>query len=476
MSTKNALPDIRTNFPAWYQEVVYKAELADESPVRGTMIVCPYGYALWELIKGRLDTRIKETGHKNAAFPLFIPESYFRREAEHVEGFAPELAVVTHAGGKELEEPLVVRPTSETIIHASFARWIKSWRDLPLLINQWANVVRWEKRPRPFLRTTEFFWQEGHTAHETEKEARDEVALMLKEYVDLAQGYLAIPVVTGQKTASEKFPGAIETYTFEGLMQDGKALQMGTSHWLSQDFAKVADMKFQDRDGNLDYPHMTSWGTTTRLVGAVVMVHGDEAGLILPPKVAPIQVVIIPILKKNADNSAVAAEVAHLKTVLHKAGIRVEVDADDSKTPGAKFYHWELRGVPVRIELGPRDLEKRIAMVSDRLGMGKQEVPLNGIDTAILDLLERIQQEMFKRALDRRNAMWFKEAKLAQFGPMLDERPGFYQSGWCGSAECEAEIKNYKATTRCVLNEVTFPECFHCSRKNIHDVLIAKAY
>jgi prolyl-tRNA synthetase len=297
MSTK--LPDINQDFAQWYHEIIYQAELVDQSPVRGCMVIHPYGYALWEHIKHQLDTRIKETGHQNAAFPLLIPESFLKKEATHVAGFAPELAVVTIAGGKELEEPLVVRPTSETIIHYMFAQWIKSWRDLPLKINQWANVVRWEMRTRPFLRTTEFFWQEGHTAHETLQEAEQEVLLMLSEYVDLAQNWLAIPVITGQKSAHERFPGAIKTMTFEGIMPDGRALQMGTSHLLSQSFAHAFDMKFQDRQGNLAYPFLTSWGTTTRLVGALVMAHGDQKGLVMPPKVAPIQVVIIPIFKKN---------------------------------------------------------------------------------------------------------------------------------------------------------------------------------
>ena len=470
------LPDIKTDISAWYQEVIYQAELADQSPVRGAMVIRPYGYALWEHIKGRLDQRIKETGHQNASFPLFIPESFFKREAKHVEGFAPELAIVTHAGGKKLEEPLVVRPTSETMVHHMFARWIHSWRDLPLKINQWANVVRWELRPRPFLRTTEFLWQEGHTAHETKQEAADEALMMLQEYVDLAEQYLAIPVVSGRKSELEKFPGAETTYTFEAMMQDGKALQMGTSHLLSQSFAKSFDMNFQDRDGNVAYPHLTSWGSTTRFVGAVVMVHGDQNGLVLPPRIAPIQAVIIPILKKNADNAQVLAAAKQLHDQLAQAAIRVTLDDATHKTPGAKFYHWELKGVPVRIEIGPRDLENNQAMIADRLGMGKQAVALSDAVSHVTQLLKTVQQELFNRAKAHQQAMWFKEEKLATFGKLLDSQPGFYQTGWCGDAACEEQLKAYKATTRCLLEETTFASCFHCDKPNKHDVLVAKSY
>lgn len=316
MSTQK-LPDFNTNFSDWYNEVIYQAELADLSPVRGCIVIRPYGYAMWENIKGRLDERIKATGHENASFPLFIPESFLKKEAKHVEGFAPEVAVVTHAGGKELEEPLIVRPTSETMIHFMFAKWLRSWRDLPLKVNQWCNVVRWEMRTRPFLRTTEFFWQEGHTAHETLQEAETEVQTMLNEYVDLAQNWLAIPVFAGQKPESERFPGAEKTFTFEGIMPDGKALQMGTSHLLSQNFAKSFEMQFQDREGALAHPYLTSWGATTRLIGAVVMSHGDEKGLILPPKIAPIQVVIIPIYKTDTDKQAYSTRFDHYLLILN---------------------------------------------------------------------------------------------------------------------------------------------------------------
>ncbi len=470
------LPNITTDFQDWYNEIIYRAELVDQSPVRGSVVIRPYGYTVWELIKQDLDGRIKRTGHQNASFPLLIPESFLKREAKHIEGFAPELAIVTYAGGKKLEEPLVIRPTSETMIHYMFARWIKSWRDLPLKINQWANVVRWELRTRPFLRTTEFFWQEGHTAHETYEEAHGEVLLMLAEYVELAQNVLAIPVVTGLKSESEKFPGAEKTYTFEGMMPDGKALQMGTSHLLSQSFAKSFDMKYQDHDNELAYPYLTSWGATTRLIGATVMVHGDQKGLVLPPCVAPIQVVIIPILKKDVDNQELIQAVEEMQKQLETSGIRVCVDADDTKTPGAKFYHWEMKGVPVRIEIGPRDIKKGKAIIVDRIGLGKSTVSLNEISSHVETLLDTIQKTMLERATKKRDEMWHKEAKLVDFGSKLHKEGGAYQTGWCGSATCEAQLKEYQATIRCLFDQKNFDECFSCSQTSKQDVMVAKAY
>jgi prolyl-tRNA synthetase len=467
------LPDIKTDFAQWYQDIVHKAELADHAPVRGCMVIRPYGYALWEHIKERLDTRIKETGHQNASFPLLIPESFLKREAQHVEGFAPELAVVTHAGGKELEEPLVVRPTSETIIHYMYAQWLKSWRDLPILINQWANVVRWEMRTRPFLRTTEFLWQEGHTAHETQQEAQEEALLMLKEYVDLCHNYLAIPVISGRKSEKEKFPGADTTYTFEGVMPDGKALQMGTSHLISQNFAKAFAMTFQDRNGNQAHPYLTSWGATTRLVGAVIMVHGDQKGLMLPPRIAPIQVVIVPILKKGEEAQTIAAA-QRIKETLK--GIRVHVDADDQKTPGAKFYHWEMKGVPLRLEIGPRDLAAQQAIVTDRVSATKKTIPLDKLAHEIPALLETVQVQLFERAKANQKSHWHKAAKLAEFGPIMAEHNGIYQTGWCQRRECEDVLREYKATTRCLLDEKTFEYCFNCDRLSICDVIVSKAY
>lgn len=470
------LADIKSNFPQWYQDVVYKAELADQSPVRGSFVIPPYGYALWERIQEELDARIKATGHKNASFPLFIPESFLKKEAQHVEGFAPELAVVTHAGGKELEEPLVVRPTSETMIHYMFARWIKSWRDLPLKINQWCNVVRWEMRPRAFLRTTEFFWQEGHTAHATHQEAQEEVLLMLGEYVHLAQNYLAIPVTTGLKSEHERFPGAEETYTFETLMQDGKALQMGTSHLLSQSFAHAFEMMYQDKEGKQAYPYLTSWAVTTRLIGAIVMVHGDQKGLVLPPRIAPIQVVIIPILKKNADNDAVLDAATAITQDLIQQGIRVLNDSDDTETPGAKFYKWELKGVPVRIEIGPRDLAQGMCVMSDRLGTDKVLVPLQEIAGQIPAFLDTVHARMFDAAYQRLKAMWYTAEKLSDFGPQLETSPGFYQTGWCQDHACEQQLKRYKATTRCLLEQKTCTTCFNCDKPSIQDVLVARSY
>jgi prolyl-tRNA synthetase len=472
----NKLPDIKQNVSEWYNEVIYQAELADQSPVRGCIVIRPYGYAIWEHIKGSLDARIKATGHENAAFPLLIPESFLKREAKHVEGFSPELAVVTHAGGKELEEPLVIRPTSETMIHYMFARWLKSWRDLPIKINQWANVVRWEMRTRPFLRTTEFFWQEGHTAHETYEEAHQEALTMLREYVSLAQDDLAIPVVSGRKSESEKFPGADITYTFEALMQDGKALQMGTSHMISQAFAHSFEMKYQDRDGKEAYPYLTSWGATTRLIGALVMVHGDEKGLVIPPRVAPYQVVIIPIKRKDDDEALLAAALASIVQQCKDAGVRYHVDNDDTKTPGAKFYKWELKGVPMRLEIGPRDVASKQAIIVRRYNGEKTTVALESIGNTVAATLIEIQKAMFDRAHERRAQMWYKEAKLVDFAPMLDEKPGFYQTGWCGDLECEAKLKEFKATTRCLLTEVDFKECFVCNKASKHDVLVAKAY
>jgi prolyl-tRNA synthetase len=470
------LPDIVSQFPEWYQDVVYSAELADHSPVKGCMVIMPYGYSIWEHIKTILDKKIKDTGHKNASFPLFIPMSFLEKEAQHVEGFAPELAIVTHAGGKKLEEPLVVRPTSETIIHFMFAKWLKSWRDLPIKINQWANVVRWEMRTRPFLRTTEFFWQEGHTAHETFEEAHKEVLTMLYEYKDLLENYLAIPALAGIKSPTETFAGADKTYTVEGLMQDGKALQMGTSHLISQGFAKSFNMMFQGRNGEMQYPYLTSWGATTRLIGALVMTHGDQKGLVIPPRVAPVQVVIVPIFKKDFD-SALLQEAAHkLRTSLETLNIRVEVDADEHTSPGAKFYAWELKGIPLRVELGPRDMESQSVVVTDRLDSQKESVSWADFVTYVPKKLESIQSAMFERALARRDSQWYQGDKLSDFGKELEEKSGFWQTGWCQSTECEKVLKEYKATMRCLIEEHKHAECFNCSQPSKQDVIVAKAY
>lgn len=472
----STLPDIKKDFADWYTDVIHEAELADHGPVRGTMVIRPYGYALWEQIRDVLDDKIKETGHQNAAFPLLIPESFIKKEEKHIAGFSPELAVVTHAGGKKLEEPLVIRPTSETLVHYMFAKWLHSWRDLPIKINQWANVVRWELRPRPFLRTTEFLWQEGHTAHATKEQAEQEAQTILDIYVDLAQNYLAIPVIAGIKSESEKFPGAEKTLTFEAVMPDGKALQMGTSHLLLQDFAKAFDMKYQDKEENIAYPHLTSWGVSTRLVGAVIMMHGDQKGLVLPPKVAPIQVVIIPIFKKGADTQEVSNAAENIAQNLKKQGIRAVVDDDETKTPGAKFYKWELKGVPLRIEIGPRDIQNNQAVVVDRLGIEKKAFPIDKLATVVPEKLDMIQQELFKRAQDKLKSFWYKEAKLKDFGPKLEKEGGLYQTGWCQDPACEQELKKYKAFTRCLLPEKTFETCFYCDKPSKGDVLVAKAY
>ncbi|MCL5436929.1 MAG: proline--tRNA ligase [Candidatus Dependentiae bacterium] len=469
------LSDIKNAFPEWYNDVVYAAELADQAPVRGCIVVRPYGYAIWERMQEVLDKRFKETGHQNAAFPLLIPQSFLEKEKEHVAGFAPELAVVTHAGGKELEEPLVVRPTSETVIHHMFAQWLRSWRDLPLKVNQWCSVVRWELRPRPFLRTSEFWWQEGHTAHETEREALEEAELMYGIYRDFMRDYLAIPAVEGTKPEHEKFAGAIATYTLEALMQDGKALQMGTSHRISQDFARAFGMQFQDRAGALSYPHLTSWGVTTRMIGAVVMVHGDQKGLILPPKIAPYQLAVVPIFKAE-NREAVLAAADDLKKRL-AAHVRLIVDADEAETPGAKFYRWELRGVPLRLEIGQRDLEKDQVTLVDRLTGTKRAIPMADVEREVQRALSEIQDALLARATERQRAQWtITDEPLTVFGPQLDERGGFYEVGWSGEAATVAEFKKFGATIRCVLPTHARQNCCVTGGKSAYDILVAKAY
>lgn len=467
------LPDIKTQFPEWYQEVIYKADLADQSPVRGCIVIKPYGCDIWESIRNILDKKIKDTGHKNAIFPLLIPESFLKKEADHVEGFAPELAVVTHAGGKELAEPLVVRPTSETIIHHMFAQWIKSYRDLPLKINQWANVVRWEMRPRAFLRTTEFFWQEGHTAHETKQEAHEEALLMLEQYRDLAENYLAIPVITGKKSEGEKFPGADTTYTFEAFMPDAKALQMGTSHMLSQSFCHAFEMKFQNKEGHMAFPWLTSWGATTRLVGALVMTHGDEKGLVLPPKIAPIQAVIIPIYKTEDEKDAVLKAARTLQENLEGL-VRIYVDDDEQKTPGNKFYQWELKGVPLRLELGPRDLANNQVMMADRLGLEKRSVPFAELERVIVSKLEGIQSALYQKAKKRLESQWLVECDLDKATILSEDH--VIQTGFCGNKECEKELKPRKLSVRCLLQDNQCLECVVCRKPSVTDCIIARSY
>ena len=469
------LPDITTNFSDWYNEIIFLAELADQAPVRGCMVIRPYGWALWENMQAVLNEKFKEQGVQNAAFPLLIPLSFLQKEAEHVEGFAPEVAVVTHAGGKELEEPLVVRPTSETVIHAMFARWIKSWRDLPVKVNQWCSVVRWEKRARPFLRTTEFWWQEGHTAHETEQEAHEMAKTMHHIYRDFMQNYLAIPIVAAEKPAHERFAGATATYTLEAFMPDGKALQMGTSHEISQSFARAFDMMFQDRNGNQAYPYLTSWGVTTRMIGALVMTHGDAKGLIIPPRVAPIQIVIIPIFKADSKEGVMRA-VDNLAQILRKQ-FRIEIDADESTTPGAKYYKWEMKGVPLRIEIGPRDIANNQVVIVDRLGLEKQPCSLDELSATIEQRLKLIQTTLFERALKRRDSLWIVTDKtLEELGPELSEGGNFYQVGWSGDTSTVDELKKYKGTIRCILPTKNSIVCFHTGKPSIYDILIAKAY
>ncbi len=470
------LPNITTDFAEWYQAVVYQAELADQAPVRGCMVIRPYGYAIWEQMQGYLDQKFKETGHQNAAFPLLIPLSFLQKEADHVEGFAPEVAVVTHAGGKKLEEPLVVRPTSETIIHHMYARWLRSWRDLPIKLNQWCSVVRWEMRPRPFLRTTEFWWQEGHTAHETEEEARAEAETMHRVYFDFVQNILAIPATAGIKPEHEKFAGADATYTIESMMQDGKAVQMCTSHRISQSFAKAFDMKFQDRAGNLAYPYLTSWGSTTRLIGAMIMTHGDQKGLVLPPAIAPIQIVIVPIVK--ADNKeAVLTYARSLEQELKAAKIRVTLDGREDMTPGAKFYEWELKGIPLRIEIGPRDIASGHIVVVQRHTGTKNTINNDAPAQTIEKLLQDTQQDLFERAQQRQEAQWFRtDEPLSVFGPKLKATNGFYQVGWNGSVEAVEALKEFQGTIRCILPTKETSRCFYSCQESKYDILIAKSY
>ncbi|RTI13905.1 proline--tRNA ligase [Thermus scotoductus] len=477
MAKEKGLTPQSQDFSEWYLEVIQKAELADYGPVRGTIVVRPYGYALWENIQGVLDRMFKETGHQNAYFPLFIPMSFLKKEAEHVEGFSPELAVVTHAGGEELEEPLAVRPTSETVIGYMWSKWIKSYRDLPQLLNQWGNVVRWELRTRPFLRTSEFLWQEGHTAHATREEAEEEVRRMLSIYAKLVREYGAIPVVEGMKTEKEKFAGAVYTTTIEALMRDGKALQSGTSHYLGENFARAFDIKFQDKDLQVKYVHTTSWGLSWRFIGAIIMTHGDDQGLILPPRLAPIQVVIVPIYREESREKVLEAAF-DLKRRLLQAGLRVHLDDRDQHTPGYKFHEWELKGVPFRLELGPKDLEAGEAVLASRLG-GKERLALEALPTVLPEKLDAFHQALYQRALDFREAHTRKVDTYEEFKEAVQE--GFALAFHCGDRACEKAIQEETtATTRCVPFEGEAEEgvCVRCGRKSAYGkrVFFAKAY
>jgi prolyl-tRNA synthetase len=473
-----ALPKQRDDFPSWYQEVVRSAELAEPSMARGTMVIRPYGYAIWEAIQRSLDDRIKATGHQNLYFPLLIPYRLLEKEAEHVEGFAPEVAVVTHAGGEKLEEPLVVRPTSETVIWATYAKWLQSYRDLPFLYNQWSNVVRWEMRPRLFLRTTEFLWQEGHTAHETAQEAQEESLLILREvYADAVEKVMAIPVHRGRKSAAERFPGAVETYTLEALMRDRKALQAGTSHYLGQNFSRAFDVRFLGRDGNQEYPHATSWGVTTRLVGAVIMAHGDDRGLRLPAALAPVQAVIVPIYRDEKERSRVLGACDRLRAEL--ADHRVRVDDRDDVRPGFKFNDWEVRGVPVRIEIGPRDLEAGRATVVPRLTGEKEEAPLGDVAGRVRAALEESQRGLLEQARAFRDEHTFHPEDMAEMARLIEDPGGFMVTGWCGSDECEAKVKaETKATLRYLPLEPTPTggPCIVCGQPAVDEAAWAQAY
>jgi prolyl-tRNA synthetase len=465
------------DFSRWYLDLVLRAELADYSPVKGCMVIRPYGYAMWELLQQALDGRIKATGHVNAYFPLFIPNSLLTKEAEHVEGFAPQVAYVTHAGGDELEEKLVVRPTSEAIIGTMYANWVQSWRDLPILINQWANVVRWEKKTYPFLRTTEFLWQEGHTAHETEAEAEAETLKILDLYADVCESVLAMPVVKGRKTESEKFAGALRTYSIEALMGDGRALQAGTSHNLGQNFAKAFDIKFQARDKSVQYVWGTSWGVTTRLIGGLIMTHGDDSGLVLPPKIAPYQVVIIPIGRENW-REAVLPKAQEIQRDLTAAGIRVTLDERDER-PGWKFSEWEMRGVPLRLEIGPRDIEKLSVLVARRDTREKQSLPMDGLPQRIAALLDEVQTALLARARQFREEHTQRADTYAAFKEIMEGRPGFVISPWCGAAECEAQIKtDTQATIRNMpmTSGAISGNCVRCDNPATTEAWFAKAY
>ncbi|MEQ1871743.1 MAG: proline--tRNA ligase [Vicinamibacterales bacterium] len=466
------------DFSRWYLDVVRRAELADYSPVKGCMVIRPYGYAIWELIQQALDREIKATGHVNAYFPLFIPNSLLTKEAEHVEGFSPQVAYVTHAGGEELEEKLVVRPTSEAIIGTMYAKWIQSWRDLPILLNQWANVVRWEKVTRPFLRTTEFLWQEGHTAHETAEEAETETRMILDLYARLCETLLAMPVVKGRKSESEKFAGALRTYSIEALMGDGRALQAGTSHNLGQNFAKAFDITFQARDKSVQHVWGTSWGVTTRLVGALIMTHGDDSGLVLPPAVAPYQVVIIPIGRENWRET-VLPRAKEIQAELAAAGIRVTLDERDER-PGWKFSEWELRGVPLRLEIGLKDIEKSHVMIARRDTREKMAVPMEGVAPRLRALLDEIQSGLLARAIAFRDEHTQSASTYDEFKQLMDGgRPGFVVAPWCGAADCEAQIKtDTQATIRNMPLDGEAPAggCVRCGSAAVTSAWFAKSY
>ncbi len=486
MSNGKGLTAQSEDFSAWYNEIVQQAELASHSPVRGCMVIRPYGYRIWELMQAALDGMFKATGHQNAYFPLFLPKSALDREAEHVEGFAPETAIVTHAGGVQLEEPLVVRPTSEAIIWPILRDWIHSYRDLPVLLNQWANVVRWEMRTRPFLRTTEFLWQEGHTAHASVEEAEEETRRMLGVYRTFMESWMAMPVITGLKTDSERFAGALRTYACEALMKDNKALQAGTSHNLGQNFARAFDVRYQTEDGEHVFVFSTSWGVSTRLVGGLIMTHGDDTGLIIPPRLAPYQVVIVPIWKNDDQRSAVLEAGDRARRRLEEAGVRVRLDDREGMNPGAKYYEWERRGVPLRLEIGPRDVESGSAMSVRRHtpdGVDrKAPVSMDVLAEWVPGTLRTIQDDLLRAALERREAATERGvADYEDFQRLMEERGGFAFTGWCGEEACEQQIKDDTKSTIRVIPDEEFrsaqaPARCLCGSASVSEVVRARAY
>jgi prolyl-tRNA synthetase len=499
MADDKAFTPRSEDFSAWYNEVVARAEMAEHSPVRGSMVIRPWGYSLWENMQRALDDMFKATGHENAYFPLLIPLSFITREAEHVEGFAKEMALVTHTrliadgeGGlkpdpaSELEEPLVIRPTSETIIYDAYSRWVQSYRDLPILINQWANVMRWEMRTRLFLRTAEFLWQEGHTAHATQEEAEAEALTILGVYRTFMEEWMAMPVITGRKSDSERFPGADHTYALEALMQDNRALQAGTSHNLGQNFAKQFDLKFQAVSGDWEFAWNTSWGVSTRLIGGLIMTHGDDNGVVMPPKLAPVQVVITPIWKTDDERALVMEKAETTANILRQDGVRVRIDARDNLSPGAKYYEWERKGVPLRVEIGPRDVAKQQLVLAKRV-LGEGEKRKEFLDeavalSAIPERLREMQAALLEAARERRSNNSYRVSEYEPFKKMVSEKGGFYYAGWCGSAECEVRVKEETKATIRVLPDAEFrsdpaPEtCMVCGDGARHEAIWARAY
>jgi prolyl-tRNA synthetase len=486
MAKDKGLTPQAEDFSAWYNEIVFQAEMAAHSPVRGCMVVRPYGYRIWELMQGALDGMFKDTDVTNAYFPLFLPKSALDREAQHVEGFAPETAVVTHAGGQELEEPLVVRPTSEAIIWPIAADWIHSYRDLPLLLNQWTSAVRWEMRTRPFLRTTEFLWQEGHTAHADEADARERTRKMLEIYATFMEEWMAMPVYTGLKTDAERFAGAVDTFACEALMKDNKALQAGTSHYLGQNFARAFDVRYQTEDGEHEHVHNTSWGVSTRLVGALVMTHGDDTGLVLPPRLAPIQAVVVPIWRDDEQQAEVFEACEKAAAELKSCGVRVHVDRREGMNPGAKYYEWERKGVPLRLEIGPRDVAQGSVMAVRRFtpegADRKTSIPVADLGVDLPDLLECMQGELLELARQRRAENTTRGvADYEEFQRIIEERGGFVFTGWCGEAACEQRVKEETRATIRVIAGVDLashvpPDQCLCGAPSVGEVVRARAY